>query len=84
MANLNFDVFSDICLVCGLPIQPFEDKATFVDTFLLQRRNKIAHGEDTFVDVLDLDDLANGTIGLMRAFGDALENEVYLENYKAG
>jgi hypothetical protein len=29
-ANLNFDVFSDICLVCGVPKAWFVDKAQFV------------------------------------------------------
>lgn len=83
-ANLNFEVFSDICLVCGLLPQSFADKSAFIDVFLLKRRNSIAHGENTFVDVKDLDDLASQTVGLMRAFGDALENQVYLESYKAG
>ena len=48
-ANLNFDVFSDICLVCGISPEMFTDKAKFVDVFLLKRRNAIAHGEDTLV-----------------------------------
>lgn len=82
-ANLNFDVFTDICLVCSVPKAPFADKATFVDVFLLRRRNGIAHGEDTFVGVEDLDELAGGTVELMRAFGDALENHVCLNDYKA-
>lgn len=81
-ANLNFDVLADICLVCCVPIQPFADKATFIDTVLLKRRNAIAHGEDTFVAMEDLDDLTNETISMMRTFGDALENHVYLKGYK--
>jgi hypothetical protein len=82
-ANLNFDVFTDICLVCGVPVQPFAEKSTFIDVFLLKRRNAIAHGEDTLVAIEDLDELTNDTIGLMRAFGDALENYVVLHTYKA-
>lgn len=82
-ANLNFDVFTDICLVCGVSIQSFSGKATFVDVLLLKRRNAIAHGEDTFVSIEDLDDLTNETVAMIRAFGDALENHVYLKNYKA-
>ena len=82
-ANLNFDVFTDICLVCSVPKAAFADKATFVNLFLLKRRNGIAHGEDTFVEVEDLDELASGTVEIMRAFGDALENHVYLKAYKS-
>ncbi|MCA3642835.1 MAG: hypothetical protein IOC63_13415 [Methylobacterium sp.] len=82
-ANLNFDVFSDICLVCGVPAEPFAQSSTFIDLVLLKRRNAIAHGEDTLVALQDLDQIVNDTIGLMRAFGDALENHVVLKTYKA-
>jgi MAE_28990/MAE_18760-like HEPN len=81
-ANLNFDVLTDICLVCSVPMQSFADKATFIDVVLLRRRNAIAHGEDAFVAVEDLDVLTNETVAIMRAFGDALENHVYLRDYK--
>jgi HEPN superfamily RiboL-PSP-like protein len=81
-ANLSFDVFTDICLVCCVPTQAFADKATFVDVLLLKRRNAIAHGEETFVAIEDLDGLTNETVAIIRAFGDALENHVYLKDYK--
>ncbi len=73
MANLNFQVFSDICVVCGVRRDIFVEKATFIDVVLLKRRNSIAHGEDTFVAIDDLDEVSNETIVLMRTFGDALE-----------
>lgn len=82
-ANLNFEVFTNICLVCGVPAQPFADRSTFIDVVLLKRRNAIAHGEETLVALDDLDKIANDTIALMRAFGDALENNVVLQTYKA-
>jgi hypothetical protein len=82
-ANLSFSVFLDICLICGIPTIAMGDKATFVDVLLLKRRNSIAHGEDTFVGMEDLEEIANETIAMMRAFGDALENQVLLGNYKS-
>jgi len=82
-ANLSFEVFTDICLVCSVATTAFADKREFIDLFLLKRRNSIAHGEDTFVDVEDLDDLTRETVGMMRSFGDALENHVYLKSYKS-
>jgi HEPN superfamily RiboL-PSP-like protein len=82
-ANLSFEVFTDICLVCSVPPPTFADKATFIDVLLLKRRNAIAHGEDTFVEIGDLDELANETVTIMRAFGDALENHVFLKKYKS-
>lgn len=82
-ANLNFEVFSDICLVCSVPVEPFDAKSTFIDVVLLKRRNAIAHGEEALVAIDDLDEVAGNTIDLMRAFGDALENQVILQTYKA-
>lgn len=81
-ANLNFEVFSDICIVCGVATEPFSDKSTFIDVVLLKRRNAIAHGEETLIAIQDLNEVANGTVSLMRSFGDALENHVVLQTYK--
>jgi len=82
-SNLNFEVFIDICLVCGVPTEHFAKKSTFIDIVLLKRRNSIAHGEETFVAVGDVDDVVNQTIDLMRTFGDSLENFVVLKTYRA-
>jgi hypothetical protein len=81
-ANLNFDVFTDVCLVCSVQASMFADKEDFINLFLLKRRNEIAHGEDTFIAIEDLDELTNGTITIMRTFGDALENHVHLKDYR--
>ena len=82
-SNLNFEVFADICLVCSVPLDVFQDEATFIDTILLKRRNAIAHGEETFVDLTDLSDLTSRTIGLMRSFGDSLDNKIALRGYRS-
>ena len=81
-ANLNFEVFFDICLVCGVQTARFEDESTFIDIMLLKRRNAIAHGEETLVAIDDLDEVVNGTIALMRAFGDELENSIVLQTFR--
>lgn len=82
-SNLNFEVFSELCTVCGVPSGEFAGDEAFVDVFLLKRRNAIAHGEDTFVSLNDLGPLAERTVELMRRFGDALENQMYLKKYRA-
>ncbi|HEX3683147.1 MAG TPA: MAE_28990/MAE_18760 family HEPN-like nuclease [Bryobacteraceae bacterium] len=82
-ANLSFEVFTDICLVCSVPSNTFAEKADFINLLLLKRRNAVAHGEDTFLAIEGLDNLANDTIDIMRMFGDALENHVYLKDYKS-
>jgi hypothetical protein len=83
-SNLNFDVFTDICLICNVPTIAFSDKATFIDVFLLKRRNEIAHGQDSFLEIQDLDKLTDETVEIMRTFGDALENRVCLKQYRSG
>ncbi|ASJ76208.1 MAE_28990/MAE_18760 family HEPN-like nuclease [Granulosicoccus antarcticus] len=82
-SNLNYDVFLDICLVCGLPSDGWAKLSTFIDVILLKRRNEIAHGENTFIDISDLDEITNNTVALMRSFGDALDNQASLEKYKS-
>lgn len=82
-SNLNFDVFSEICLVCGVSINEFIKHATFVDIILLKRRNSIAHGEETLISYPELDELSDTTIEIMRMFGNELENRIVLNAYKA-
>lgn len=82
-ANLNFAVYSDICLICGFDASSLGADEMFLDVFLLKRRNNIAHGEDTFVGVEDLDRLVDETMGHMRAFKDAVENAAVLKSYRA-
>jgi len=81
-ANLSYAVFADICLICGVPNDQYQGDQAFIDLMLLKRRNAIAHGEDTFIAVDDLEELSNRTIALIRSFGDALENRIVLKEYR--
>ncbi|WP_114389833.1 MAE_28990/MAE_18760 family HEPN-like nuclease [Notoacmeibacter marinus] len=81
-SNLNYEIFLDICMVCNIATEPFSDESSFIDIVLLKRRNAIAHGEETLIAIDDLDEVASGTVSLMRAFGDELENHVVLQTYK--
>lgn len=82
-SNLSSDVISDICIVCGLDPKLFDSEKSFIDIALLKRRNSIAHGEDVSVSIHDVDDIVDRTIGIMRAFGDAVENHVVLDGYRS-
>jgi hypothetical protein len=82
-SNLNFDVLFDICQVCGVDPSIFSEHQNFIDVILLKRRNSIAHGEDTFVGVEDLNTLTEQTIGLMRAFSNDLQAKAHLGHYRA-
>jgi MAE_28990/MAE_18760-like HEPN len=82
-SNLNFEVLCDICRVCSVDSEMFIDYANFIDVILLKRRNSIAHGEETFVDVADMDQLTEQTIGLMRMFSNDLQAKAHLRLYRA-
>lgn len=82
-ANLNSDVIADICRVCDLNPALFAGDEAFIDVILLKRRNSIAHGEDTFIDVDELDDVTDGTVRLMRTFSNELQANAYLQAYRA-
>lgn len=80
-SNLNYEVFSEICNVCGVSMDGFATHKAFIDILLLKRRNSIAHGEDTFVGIDDLDELSATTIDLMRQFSHELENLACTRNF---
>jgi hypothetical protein len=82
-SNLSFEVFAEICSVCGVPAQEFQQDEVFIDVILLKRRNAIAHGEDTFVAIGDLELITMKSIALLRQFGEALENYSCLRKYRA-
>lgn len=82
-SNLKFEVLQNICLVCGIDSKPFEPHETFIDVFLLRRRNSIAHGDDSSVGEHEVDALINGVITIMRMFRNEVENKVYTKTYLA-
>lgn len=82
-SNLNHEVLLNICRVCGTDPVIFENKSDFIDVILLKRRNAIAHGEDTFIAVSELDPLTDETINLMRLFSNQLQANAYLGSYRA-
>lgn len=82
-SNLSYEVLCDICRVCGTNPAIFSEHENFIDVILLRRRNSIAHGEDTFVGVEDLNPLTEQTIGLMRMFSNDLQVKAHLGDYRA-
>jgi hypothetical protein len=82
-SNLSTDVIKDICLICGVKSEGFEENRTFLDVVLLKRRNNIAHGQQEFITEDEIDDLVTKTLALMTLFRTLLENKVYLQAYAA-
>lgn len=82
-SNLNTDVASDICIVCGVDSKHFEQNRTFLDVLLLKRRNAIAHGQQEYIHIDEIDDFVAKVLSLMEFFRTLLENKVYTKAYAA-
>jgi hypothetical protein len=82
-SNLSADVIKDICRICGIDGNHFEDKRPFIDVIMLKRRNAIAHGQEEYIAETDIDDLVADTLALMQHFRNLLENKIYMRAYLA-
>jgi hypothetical protein len=82
-SNLNTDVIKDICLICGVDSNHFEQNRFFLDVLVLKRRNAIAHGQQQFIQTDEIDDLVANILALMGSFRNLLENKVYTKAYAA-
>ena len=77
-ANLKSEVFTEIACWIGLDVARYEPKWHFIDDRLVARRNAIAHGRKS---ELELDeegfrDLVAGVLELLRWFKTDIENAV--------
>jgi len=82
-SNLSTDTIKDICLICAVDSAYFENKRPFIDVLILKRRNAIAHGQQEFIQELDIDPLVEETLALMTHFRTLLENKIYTRAYRA-
>ena len=82
-SNLNTDVIKDICIICGVDSTHFEQNRSFLDILLLKRRNAIAHGQQEFIQLDEIDDFVANVLSLMAHFRNLLENKVYTKGYVA-
>lgn len=82
-SNLSTDVIKDICIICGVDSSQFEQNRTFLDVLLLKRRNAIAHGQQEFIQIDEIDDFVGNILALMESFRNLLENKIYEKGYAA-
>lgn len=82
-SNLSTDVMVDICVICGVDPSHFEASRGFLDLLLLKRRNAIAHGQQEFIHVDEIDEFVANVLALMESFRNLLENKVYMRAYAA-
>ncbi len=82
-SNLSADVIKDICLICGIEDDYFEDMRPFIDVAILKRRNGIAHGQQEYISENDINEIVANTLALMTHFRTLLENKLYQKAYLA-
>lgn len=81
-SNLSTTVLKEILWCLGLEYDLFESKEKFIDVRLVSRRNHIAHGGASDVELDDFIEVTEEVISLMTTFKNLLENSAILEQYK--
>ncbi len=83
-SNLNSDIFVEVMATIGLDCSAYESSYKLIDSILLDKRNKVAHGER--IESLDLDETRYYKIhekirNLIRQFADQVSNAACLKQY---
>jgi MAE_28990/MAE_18760-like HEPN len=82
-SNLSSTVFSNICIAVGINPATYETKYKLVDESLLNRRNKIAHGEFVDVNPEQYRTLTDEVLFILRNFKTDIQNAASLKSYIA-
>lgn len=82
-SNLSSTVFENIATSIGVDFSPYESYANLIDKNLLDRRNRIAHGEYLDVDGSGYFALSEDVLKLMRMYKTDIENLASTEAYKS-
>lgn len=83
-SNLKSEIFVEIMSTIGLPCTDYETSYKIIDTVLLEKRNRIAHGER--IESLELDeerycDLHDKVFNLIQLFANQVSNAASLKSY---
>lgn len=81
-SNLSSIVFENIANSVGVSTTPYETKFKLIDSSLVERRNKIAHGEFLDLKSGDFGPLVDEILDLMRRFKNDLINAAVTEAYR--
>ncbi|KQN09693.1 hypothetical protein ASE85_01715 [Sphingobium sp. Leaf26] len=81
-SNLSSSVFENIAKSVGVSTTPYETKFNLIDSSLVGRRNKIAHGEFLDLKSGDFGPLVEEVLDLIRLFKNDLLNAAATEAYK--
>lgn len=81
-SNLTSEVFRNIAGSLNINTSQYETKFQLIDSSLVKRRNKVAHGEFLDVKGSDFSSLVDEMLNLMRLYKTDIENAASLESYK--
>lgn len=81
-SNLSSVVFEEIAVAIGVDPTGFSSRYNQIDTELLKRRNRIAHGEYLELDAAPCRTIIDDTIALLRQFKNEIENAASCEVFK--
>lgn len=81
-SNLSSSVFENIARSVGISTDPYETKFNLIDLSLVDRRNRIAHGEFLDLSSGDFGPLVEEVLDMMRWFKNDLLNAAATGAYK--
>lgn len=81
-ANLSSIVFQNIATSLGIQTQRYSAYSNLLDQSLLDRRNKIAHGEYLDIDAVAFGNLADEVLNLLRMYKTDIENLASTNAYR--
>ena len=81
-SNLTSKVFANIAESLDISTAPYETKFHMIDESLVNRRNKVAHGEYLDLSASDFISLADDILQMMRNYKTDIENSATLQSYK--
>jgi hypothetical protein len=82
-SNLSSNVLKDILDTIGIPFDNYWVTKSFaIDNIMLEKRNKIAHGEKCTVDIEMCKDIHDLTIDIIDYAKTSLENAACLKSFK--
>lgn len=81
-SNLSSSVLREIVWCLGLDMMPYETKCRLIDSSLVDRRNRIAHGEALDIGINDYLELYDEVMTLIDTFRNQLQNAATLDEFK--
>ena len=82
-SNLGSENLNEILCLLGLDNESYRSKQPLLDKKLLEKRNLIAHGRQTEIELDDYFGLHDEIVQLVEHFRTDVENAAALENYRA-